>query len=83
MNFCMLLYKLANEVDYVCLNSDEYVSGNAGYNDPCIKNIHQYLMQHYQYNISLADLADLAHMNPSSLCRFYKANTGRSIQPSV
>lgn len=79
MNFCMLLYKLANEVDYVCLNSDEYVSGNVGYNDPCIKNIHQYLMQHYQYNISLADLADLAHMNPSSLCRFYKANTGRSI----
>ncbi len=79
MNFCILLYKLADEMDYTCLNSEEYVSGISKQNDPCIKNIHQYLMQHYQHNICLSDIADLVHMNPSSVCRYYKANTGRSI----
>lgn len=79
LSFCKLLHMLACKVDYTCLNSDEYLRKHAAQNDPCIKNIHQYLMQHYQQDISLAGLADLVHMNPSSLCRFYKTNTGRSI----
>lgn len=79
LHFCALLYKLAVEVEYTVLNTEEYTSQNAPENDPCIRKIHQHLLRSYQKNITLSDLAQLVHMNPSALCRHYKICTGRSI----
>lgn len=43
-----------------------------------IANIYNYILQHYEQDIALVDVANLAHMTPESFCRFFKKHTGHT-----
>jgi AraC-like DNA-binding protein len=58
----------------VQLASKEYLKGRFSSTDNRISEIHNYLMQHYKEEINLNNLANLVHMAPGSLCRFFKSN---------
>lgn len=43
----------------------------------------KYIKQNYTKDISLADVAEHVHLNPSYLCRAYKRETGSSINEDI
>lgn len=79
MNFYRILDEIGNSRELIHLASEEYVSGKFRSTNERISRIHEYMMAHYQENISLARLAGLVHMAPESLCRFFKSQMGASI----
>lgn len=38
-----------------------------------------HLVEHFAQPLNLPDLANLAHMNPAALCRFFKTQTGQTL----
>ncbi|MGE5613203.1 MAG: response regulator transcription factor [Bacillota bacterium] len=44
-----------------------------------LKKAQDYIRQNYTRDISLTDVAEYVHLNPSYLCRAYRRETGRSI----
>jgi len=48
-----------------------------------IDKILVYLNKHYNRDISLAEIASIAAMNPSAFCRFFKQKTGKSFKAYV
>ncbi len=50
----------------------------AGLNAKIISQINGYITEHYK-TVTLQDLSEMTHMNPSYLSRFYKENTGETI----
>ncbi len=43
-----------------------------------INKVYQFLMQHFQRDIVLKEVADLCNMTPSAFCRFFKSRTQKS-----
>lgn len=43
-----------------------------------IGNVHNYILQHYEKEITLEDVANLAFMTPESFCRYFKKHTGHT-----
>lgn len=43
-----------------------------------MKEILQYIKEHYQRKITVKELADIAGMNPQYFCRFFKKHTGKT-----
>jgi AraC-like DNA-binding protein len=44
-----------------------------------LSNVSCYLMDHYQENISLSKVADVANMSPNAFCRYFKKRTNRTL----
>jgi len=44
-----------------------------------INRIHEFLMKNYQNDINLDEVAEIAHMAPASVCRFFKSSAGLTI----
>ena len=64
---------------FTFLASKSYEKNPLSQNDPKFIKIHQFLMENYHKQISLEQLAELVHMAPGSLCRFFKSRTGMTI----
>lgn len=43
-----------------------------------ISNIYNYILQYYNTDIALEDVADTAHMTPQAFCRYFKKHTGHT-----
>lgn len=52
--------------------------GTTEYEGVRIANIYNYILQHYEKDIALADVAKMAFMTPESFCRFFKKHTGHT-----
>lgn len=50
----------------------------AAVNDP-ISVLCNYMMNNHKRKLTLSELADLVHMNQSSLCRYFKARTNKTL----
>ncbi len=50
---------------------------------PRLEKVYQYVMQYYQDDISVGKAADIACMNKSSFCRFFKSVTKKSFTEFV
>ena len=61
------------------LASKNYLDSRFISNSKRINKVHEYMMENYQRVITLKELADLVHMAISSLCRYFKAETGYTI----
>ncbi len=69
--FLEILEKLSREKRRKYLSSPGYVKIFRDKNDRLGK-VHTYVMDHFQRDISLDEVAGVAHMNKSAFCRFFK-----------
>jgi AraC-like DNA-binding protein len=83
MKRLMLFYEIMDIIggsdSFSYLASAGYVKSKFETNNSRIKSIHEYLMKNYREEVNLARVADIAHMAPASVCRFFKSATGQTI----
>ena len=61
------------------LASSEYVKTKFDTTNKRVNLIHEFLMKNYQNEIDLKEVAEIVHMAPASVCRFFKSSTGLTI----
>jgi AraC-like DNA-binding protein len=79
MYFYEIMDIIGRSDSFSYLASADYIRTRFETNNNRIKNIHEYLMKHYQEEINLEHIAGITHMAPASVCRFFKASTGLTI----
>jgi AraC-like DNA-binding protein len=83
MKRLMLFYEIMDIIggsdSFSYLASAGYVKSKFETNSSRIKSIHEYLMKNYREEVNLARIADIVHMAPASVCRFFKSSTGQTI----
>lgn len=79
----MCFYKILDEIGKsetnILLASEDYIVRKFESSNERIVKIHEYLMSHLQQKIKLSQLAEIVHMTPESLCRFFKSHMGITI----
>lgn len=83
MKRLMLFYEIMDIIgqsdSFTYLASEDYVKTKFATTNNRINNIHEFLMKNYQNDIDLKEVAEIAHMAPASVCRFFKSTTGLTI----
>ena len=67
---------LLGQLKYEYMASEFYVSHKGIETESRIRKVCAYIHEHYSQTIRIADLANLANMNASAFCRFFKKMTG-------
>jgi AraC-like DNA-binding protein len=70
---------IGSSTSFQFLASKSYVKSKFETANSRVKGIHEFLMENYQEEIKLEEIADLVNMAPASTCRFFKSSTGLSI----
>lgn len=78
-----ILNILSNSKDMQLLSDASFSNVNKSYNSRRVEKVIEYLNQHYDKPISLAEVANIANMTEVSFSRFFKANTGTSFINSL
>ncbi|RZL61886.1 MAG: AraC family transcriptional regulator [Pedobacter sp.] len=79
IQFLQLLNVLTNlqaSSETLAVNSSAIFSESEGIR---IGHIFNYLMQHYDRNITLEEVAEEAHMTPQAFCRYFKKHTRQTL----
>ena len=77
IGFFEILRLLAEEIPCRYLASPGYFKMFKETSDRFGK-VHAYIMNHFQQDISLEQIAEVAHMNKSAFCRYFKKTTKKS-----
>ena len=83
MNLLDILYQLAGSQEVTPLASLGYTSAVPAGDAPRIDRVFTYLFQHYTEDISLTQVAEVAHMSPSAFCKFFKKRTGKTFSRAL
>ena len=78
INFIKILSILANDKQAEYIASENAVENLLDKNEGRIQNVISYLKEEYTRDISLDDLADVAHMTKNAFCRYFKNKTGKT-----
>jgi transcriptional regulator GlxA family with amidase domain len=78
-----ILNILSTSNDMQLLSDASFSNVNKSYNSRRVEKVIEYLNQHYDKPISLAEVATIANMTEVSFSRFFKANTGTSFINSL
>jgi len=70
------LYRWQAESEVLAANAPALFSETEGLR---IGHIYHFLMQHYHRNISLEEVAAIAHMTPQAFCRYFKKHTRQTL----
>ncbi len=74
-NFIDLLKTLSGLQELPALSANPQPSVYSEHEGIRIGNIYNYIMQHYDKDISLENVAQQAHMTPQAFCRYFKKHT--------
>ncbi len=69
--FLEILDQLSRDTSHKYLSSPGYIKIFRDKNDR-LGRVHAYVMNHFHHDISLEEVAAIAHMNKSAFCRFFK-----------
>jgi len=72
-----ILQILIDAKKYKTLSSSGYVNAFIHSNSKRINTINEYIVNNFRNTISLSDVADLASMNVTSFCRYFKMKTNQ------
>ena len=72
MQFFQLLKSLSSIEDIAPLAPDTEPKTFSDYEGMRISNIYNYIMQHYNHDITLEEVAKAAYMTPQAFCRYFK-----------
>lgn len=84
-NFSRIIYfyrimdAIGKSSSNILLASEDYVARRFNSTNERITKIHEYLMSYSHEEVNLEKLAQLIHMAPGSLCRFFKSEMGMTI----
>lgn len=73
-----ILKILANEDEYQFIASENFSLKASTRGEHRTKQVIEYISDNYTRDISLDDLAEVAHMTTNSFCRFFKNRTGKT-----
>ncbi|MCK5135854.1 MAG: helix-turn-helix domain-containing protein [Bacteroidales bacterium] len=83
MKRLMLFYEIMDIIgksgSFSYLASANYVKSKFETTNSRVNSIHEFLMKNYREDINLEAIAEIVHMAPASVCRFFKASTGLTI----
>ena len=72
MSFLQLLNKLSKHKNYKLLASQGYINSLQVSENKTIDKVQAFIFKNFKEPISLQDVAEIAHMNPSAFSRFFK-----------
>jgi AraC-like DNA-binding protein len=75
MNF---LEELAEETDFRFLSSKGFIHPKEKNGDSRIDKVYSFTFNNFHRNITLDEVADIANLNPTAFCRFFKKNTKKN-----
>ena len=78
-----ILNLLSTSKDMQLLSGATFSNINKSYNSRRVEKVIDYLNQHYDKSVTLADAANLANMTEVSFSRFFKLNTGTSFMDNL
>jgi AraC-like DNA-binding protein len=79
MFFYEIMDLIGRSTSFAYLASEEYMKTKFEPNNSRINKIHEFLMKNYRDTVDLKDVAEVVHMAPASLCRFFKSSTGLTV----
>jgi AraC-like DNA-binding protein len=72
------LQELAEEVDFRYLSSRGFQQPKEKNGDSRIDKVYSFTFNNFHRNITLEEVADIANLNPTAFCRFFKKNTKKN-----
>lgn len=78
LNFLKILNTLSEDTKYKYIASEEFSLQLMGDSENRLKNVLNYLGEEYTRDISLEELAEVAHMTKNAFCRYFKEKTGKT-----
>jgi AraC-like DNA-binding protein len=83
MKRLMLFYEIMDIIgsseSFFYLASEDYVTTKFETTNNRVNSIHEFLMKNYREEINLDAIAEIVHMAPASLCRFFKSSVGITV----
>lgn len=79
MFFYEIMDYIGKSESFSYLASSDYVKSKFETTNKRVNLIHEFLMKNYQNEIDLKEVAEIVHMAPASVCRFFKSSTGLTI----
>lgn len=79
MFFYEIMDLIGRSDSFSFLASAQYVKTKFETTNTRVNRIHEFLMENYQHEIDLEEVADIVHMAPASVCRFFKSSTGMTV----
>jgi AraC-like DNA-binding protein len=79
MFFYEIMDLIGRSTSFSYLASAQYVKTKFETNNGRVHKIHEFLMKKYQDDVDLDQVAEVVHMAPASVCRFFKSSTGLTI----
>ena len=79
MMFYEIMDFIGKSQSFNFLASEDYIKTKFETGNKRVNRIHEFLMKNYQGDIDLKEIAEVAHMAPASVCRFFKNSTGMTI----
>jgi len=73
-----LLHELSEETKYCYLSSKGFQHPKEKNGDSRIDKVYSFTFNNFHRNITLEEVADLANLNPTAFCRFFKKNTKKN-----
>ncbi len=72
IKFFKILNLLSKHKDYKLLSSSGFINSFKMTGKKNLENVYEYIIKNFKENITLTDVANVAHMNPSAFSRFFK-----------
>jgi AraC-like DNA-binding protein len=79
MYFYEIMDMIGRSDSFFYLASADYVKTKFHPANNRVKSIHEYMMKNYHEEMTLQQIADLVHMAPASVSRFFKTATGLTL----
>lgn len=79
LNTLSILDEIGRSEELSYLTSEKYPMTTKLHRSERVRTIRNYFMQNYQQQVDLALIAELVNMQPASLCRFFKSETGQTL----
>jgi AraC-like DNA-binding protein len=79
MFFYEIMDLIGKSSSFSFLASSDYVRTKFETTSTRVHRIHEFLMKNYQNDIDLEEVAEIIHMAPASVCRFFKSSTGLTV----
>ncbi|MBS3769281.1 MAG: AraC family transcriptional regulator [Bacteroidales bacterium] len=77
--FLEILDLIYRERDYYYLCSEGFLNSINPRDEKRMNEVYNFMINHFQEKISIDQIAEKAHMNPSAFSRYFKQRTGKSV----
>ncbi len=73
-----ILKNMANTKEYDLLSSNAFTKYVDEYDCERMNKVYQFIMDNYTESPSLEEVSEIAHMNPTAFCRYFKSRTNKT-----